>query len=71
MFPDHLRSSSFSGAEDLGRGTGYKYPHDFENHYVDQKYTENPVSYYESGSLGFEKKILEWLHKIKQGAGGR
>ncbi|MGA2143049.1 MAG: replication-associated recombination protein A, partial [Brevinematales bacterium] len=34
--PDYLRSSSFSGAEDLGRGIGYKYPHDFENHYIDQ-----------------------------------
>jgi putative ATPase len=62
--PPYLRSSSFSGAQDLGRGVGYKYPHDYENHYVDQKYTEKEVSYYESGLLGFEKKIKDWLDKL-------
>ena len=55
--PDYLRSPA--------RSEGYKYPHDFENHYIDQKYTENEVSYYEPGTLGFEKKIMEWLRKLK------
>jgi putative ATPase len=63
--PFHLRSSSFKGAEELGRGVGYKYPHDFPAHYVHQKYTEKDVKYYFPGELGFEKKLKDWLDKIK------
>jgi putative ATPase len=55
--PDYLRSPS--------RGEGYKYPHNFENHFIEQKYTEKEVSYYEPGDLGFEKKIHDWLRKLK------
>ncbi len=64
--PPHLRSSGFSGAKDMGRGAGYRYAHDFPDHYVRQNYTEKPVSYYEPGSLGFEKKIADWLRKLKE-----
>lgn len=35
--PQHLKSSNFPGARDLGRGKGYIYPHDHE-HPIDQKY---------------------------------
>jgi len=63
--PFHLRSSSFKGAEELGRGVGYKYPHDFSMHFVHQKYTEKDVKYYFPGELGFEKKLKDWLDKIK------
>jgi putative ATPase len=63
--PSYLRGSNFSGAKDLGRGTGYQYPHDYENHFVGQKYTEKEVSYYQPGGLGFEKKIAEWMKKLK------
>lgn len=62
--PSYLRGSNYYGAEQLGRGIGYKYPHSFDNHYVEQKYTEKPVSYYSPGELGFEKKISEWLKKL-------
>ncbi len=65
--PAYLKSSSFKGATDLGRGIGYKYPHDYDNHYIDQKYTEKDVSYYEPGSLGFEKKIKDWIARLKSG----
>lgn len=63
--PPYLRSSSFSGADALGRGLGYKYPHDFNNHFVEQRYTEKPVEYYQPGELGFEKKIADWMKKLK------
>lgn len=64
--PAYLRGSSFSGAKELGRGIGYKYPHDFPNHFVAQDYTTEPVSYYTPGELGFEKKIRDWLEKLRQ-----
>lgn len=36
--PPHLRSSSYAGAEKLGSGVGYLYPHDYPNHVVEQDY---------------------------------
>lgn len=35
--PAHLRDTHYKGAKDLGN-TGYKYPHDYPNHYVEQRY---------------------------------
>ncbi|OON93445.1 MAG: AAA family ATPase [Candidatus Epulonipiscioides saccharophilum] len=39
--PDHLRDSHYSGAQELGRGIGYKYPHSYEGNYVQQQYLPN------------------------------
>jgi putative ATPase len=36
--PDHLKSSGYSGAKKLGKGVGYKYPHDYAGGKVDQEY---------------------------------
>ncbi len=36
--PAHLRDAHYSGAEKLGSGLGYKYPHDFPNSEVEQDY---------------------------------
>jgi len=36
--PLHLRGTGYRGAEKLGHGVGYLYPHDFPGHYVDQQY---------------------------------
>ena len=36
--PEHLRDSSYPGAKRLGHGKGYKYPHDFPGHQVEQEY---------------------------------
>ncbi len=43
--PDHLKSSSYSGAKKLGHGEGYKYPHDYGGH-VEQEYLRKKRSYY-------------------------
>ncbi len=43
--PDHLKSSSYSGAKKLGHGEGYKYPHDYGGH-VEQEYLQKKRSYY-------------------------
>lgn len=60
--PIHLRDTSYSGAKTLGNGKGYKYPHDYPNHEVEQEYM--PVSvkdrvYYEPGQLGIEERIYQ------------
>ena len=36
--PMHIRNSVAKGMEKFGYGQGYKYPHDFENAYVEQQY---------------------------------
>ncbi len=41
--PEHLRDTSYSGAKKLGHGQGYKYPHDYPGHEVEQVY--RPVRY--------------------------
>jgi len=43
--PDHLKDSHYPGAEKLGRGTGYKYPHDYGG-YVEQDYLKKKKKYY-------------------------
>lgn len=43
--PDHLKDTHYSGAEKLGHGKGYKYPHDYGG-YVDQEYLPKKKKYY-------------------------
>jgi len=62
--PDHLKDAHYQGAEELGYGVGYKYSHDFPEHFVKQKYTRKKVRYYEPTGLGHEAKIKERLDKL-------
>ena len=36
--PMHIRNAPVNGMQDFGYGQGYKYPHDYPNHYVEQQY---------------------------------
>ncbi len=70
--PNHLKDSS-RDARALGHGKGYKYPHDFENHFVVQQYLPDDVRekiYYKPGELGYEKQIAErvreWREKMEK-----
>ena len=42
--PAHLRDASYRGAQKLGRGVGYKYPHDFPGGVVDQQHLPDTLS---------------------------
>jgi len=64
--PDHLKDANYSGAEKLGHGKGYKYAHDFEGHYVKQKYTRKKVRYYEPTDIGYEAKIKQRMEKLNK-----
>ena len=63
--PDHLKDASYSGAEKLGHGIDYKYAHDYEGHYVKQKYTRKKVTYYEPTDIGHEAKIRQRLQQLR------
>jgi putative ATPase len=63
--PDHLKDASYRGAKALGHGQGYKYAHDYKEHYVKQKYTRKKVRYYEPTDIGHEAKIKQRLEKLR------
>ena len=63
----YLRDAHYSGAEKLGR-TGYKYPHDYPNNYVEQEYMPENLKgrvYYKPGNNKYENAIKEYWKKIK------
>lgn len=64
--PTHLKDASYQGAKQLGHGEGYKYAHDFKDHYVKQDYTTEKRRYYEPTDIGHEKKMKEYLDKIRE-----
>lgn len=66
--PAHLKESGYKGAEALGRGIGYKYAHDYPNHYVEQQYLPDALAgqyFYEPTNMGYEKTMKEYMEKIK------
>jgi len=64
--PDHLKDASYKNAGKLGAGIGYLYPHDYEHHYVKQRYMREPKSFYNPSSEGFEKVVQERLHTRRE-----
>ncbi len=61
--PDHLRDSHYRGARVLGHGRGYLYPHNYEGHYVEQKYMEKERTFYEPSDEGYERNIKILMRK--------
>ncbi len=62
--PKHLRVGTYPGAEKLGHGQGYKYAHNYKGHFVKQEYIPQKKKYYIPTSIGYEKKIKEWLEQL-------
>lgn len=57
--PLHLRDAHYKGAVKLGH-VGYKYPHDYPNHYVKQEYLPESLQgkvFYKATEQGNESKI--------------
>ena len=66
--PAHLQDAHYGGHEKLGRGIGYKYAHDFPNHYVEQQYLPSEIlgtRFYELSDMGYEKELKKHMKKIK------
>lgn len=51
--PNHLKDASYKSAKKLGHGIGYKYPHDYENHWVKQQYMPDKLS----GTIYYKERI--------------
>ncbi len=66
--PPHLQDAHYKGAASLGRGQGYKYPHDYPGGYVAQDYlgAEDEPRYYEPKEIGREKQIKDHLDKLRE-----
>lgn len=67
--PAHLRDSHYSGAEDLGHGIDYKYPHSYPKNFVEQNYLPEDmerINFYEPGNMGREKKTSQFLKYLRQ-----
>lgn len=66
--PVHLQDAHYKGAAKLGRGTGYKYAHDYPNNYVKQQYLPYELDgkeFYKPSGNGYEAKIREHMRRIK------
>ena len=71
--PKALRGASYKGAKRLGH-TGYKYAHEYKDHFVDQAYLPTSAVYYEPTSQGYEdtlkQRLAQW-DQMRRKAGGR
>ena len=66
--PPHLKDAHYSGSKELGHGIGYKYAHDYPNHYVEQQYLPDELVgtvYYAPTENGVERRIKEYLRRLK------
>lgn len=69
--PVHLMDAHYKGAAKLGYGDGYKYAHDYKNHYVKQQYLPDgmeDIKFYYPTQIGYEKNIKEYQEKIRKEA---
>lgn len=63
--PKHLKDSS-RDAQHLGHGEGYKYPHDFPGHHVEQVYLPDRKIFYEPSDQGYEAQIRQRLDEWRK-----
>ncbi|MBS1971191.1 MAG: replication-associated recombination protein A [Bdellovibrionales bacterium] len=67
--PLHLRSSKTALSKELGYGKEYKYPHNFENAWVEQSYLPEGLEdkrFYDPSTRGFEKSLKEYLQWVRK-----
>jgi putative ATPase len=69
--PDHLRDGHYGGAEKLGHAVGYKYAHDYKNHFVRQQYLPDILkdkTYYQFGDNKNEQAARAYRDKLMREA---
>lgn len=67
--PVHLQDSHYGGSAKMGHGVGYKYAHNYPNHYVKQQYLPDGMegqTFYVPSDNGYEKKIGEHMRFLRQ-----
>ncbi|SMC36907.1 replication-associated recombination protein A [Papillibacter cinnamivorans] len=66
--PPHLMDSHYPGAEKLGRGRTYQYPHSYPGHYTSQQYLPDSLKnarYYEYGDNKAESAARRYWEELK------
>ena len=67
--PAHLQDSHYGGSAKLGHGIGYKYAHNYPNHYVKQQYLPDGMEgqvFYHPSENGYESKIGEHMRFFRE-----
>ena len=67
--PTHLQDAHYKSAGKLGHGIGYKYAHNYKNHYVQQQYLPDGLTdqvFYEPSDNGYEAEIKKYFEKIHE-----
>jgi len=65
--PFHLRNAPTKLMKELGYGKDYKYPHDFENHFIEESYLPYELKdeqYYFPTDIGLEKNLKDRLKNL-------
>ncbi len=69
QIPAHLQDSHYKSSGKLGHGIGYKYAHDYPDHYAAQQYLPDGLEgtvLYRPTDNGYERKIGEYLNKTAE-----
>lgn len=67
--PRHLQNMHYDGADAKIKGQFYKYPHEYENHWIYQQYLPDNIKnaeYYKFGDNRNEQLAKEYWEKIKK-----
>lgn len=68
--PAHIKDAHYGGAQKLGRGLTYQYPHAFPNHWVKQQYLPDEIKhahYYDYGPNKTEQAAKAYWERVKNG----
>lgn len=65
--PDALKDAHYKSASKLGHGVDYKYPHDYTNHWCNQKYLPDSVNtfFYENSHVGYEQQQANYQNSVR------
>ena len=67
--PVHLQDSHYGGSAKLVHGIGYRYAHDYPNHYVKQQYLPDGMEgrcFYHPSENGYESKIAKHMRFLRE-----
>lgn len=70
--PSHLRDGTYQGAREQGIGQGYRNPHRYPEHWVEQQYRPEGVgagAFYEPGATGYERVIRQRMETRRRDKG--
>ena len=67
--PSHLKDGHYAGAKKLNHSNNYLYPHAYPNHYVNQQYLPDDITYriyYQPGKNKIESNVKKYWDEIKK-----